>query len=104
MLALSIVGTTGSALAFPAPPALPPLQAKPPGMEQLVKECLNKLVTSGTINHDQADKASNYLKQNKFDPQNFDRVKIVSDLKNMGLTDKQAQAIVDAMRLSAVDA
>lgn len=113
IFALSIVGTTGSALAFPGLPTLPPLPGTPPtglptlpslpgtppDMEQFVKNCLDKLVTAGTIKQDQADKASNYLKQNKFDPKNFDPQKMVSDLKNMGLTDKQAQDTTDAFRL-----
>jgi len=95
MFALSIADT-GSVLAFPGPLALLP----PPGTIQLVKNCLNKLVTSGTITQDQADKVSNYLKQNKFNPKNSDSQKMVSDLKNMGLTDKQAQATTDALCLS----
>jgi len=95
MFALSIADT-GSVLAFPGPLALLP----PPGTIQLVKNCLNKLVTSGTITPDQADKVSNYLKQNKFNPKNSDSQKMVSDLKNMGLTDKQAQATTDALCLS----
>lgn len=93
IITISIAGTDG-ALAFPAPPPFPP-----PNMEQLVKDCLSKLITSGTINEDQANTASNYLKQNNFDPKKFDPLKIVNDLKNMGLTDKQAQAIVEAVHL-----
>lgn len=91
MFAFSMVGTTGSALAFPGPFALPP----PPLTSELVKNCLHKLVTLGTISHDQADKVSNYLKQNKFNPKNLDPQKLVGDLKNMGVTDKQAQTIAD---------
>ncbi|WP_346354014.1 hypothetical protein [Azotosporobacter soli] len=91
-LSFSVVGM-GSASAFPAPGTLPP-----PDMAQLVKDVLHDLVASGTINQKQSDTARDYLKENASDPRKIDPRKMVDDMMNLGLTDKQAKAIIEALR------
>ncbi len=82
-------------------PPKPPGIGMPSDMEQQIIYSINKLVSAGTINQDQADKVINYLKQNKPDPsKNIDPFKIANDLKNIGLTDQQVQAIVELIRPS----